>query len=659
MNAGGERLEDVAARLDAERFVGRGPALALATAAMDGTSARRVLLVHGPAGVGKSGLLRAIGRQAAEQGAQIDRVDGRLVSGDPGALADAVHGRSAGPEANGADIRADGRRVLLVDEVDELASLQAELRSLIGAFDASVTVVIAGRQTPDRAWFDGGFEHITQEIRLSPLDMVASRELLRRLGADDPSAVEVILGWAGGFPLALTVAATSHASGTEGAASFDLPGPDAQTLDDQILARLAGRELDGLDPDVLDVAGVAPLVDARLLADVLPSRPTRTGLAQLRATSVAEAVGNRLALHRLVRSAVKARLRQTDPERYRTLVVRVADHLRNRALTGSPRAILELIDLIEDPLTRSGFGPSATHFADRIRPGDVATVGDALGTSERAWWGRFQRWCTEAPEHVIVVRSVGGAISAVAIAFSPGRMPPWAVDHIEAGPVVEHLRSAGIDACTSIIHDVHSLHDPADVAGAAEVQRVGNTAAFAACGLPNPRYVYLTATHEWAEQDANVWGATEVEALRRHDEERHLVTTVVDFGPAGIVGGLHAIIRAEQLGPAAEQPPSARGAALIATLRAFHDDEALAEEAPGPGSGAERVAVARQELRDAIDAAFGDSEPERRLRTALERTYLDPDGGHAVARQELFMSRSSFYRHLQRARDRLMAVDDL
>ena len=38
----------------------------------------------------------------------------------------------------------------------------------------------------------------------------------------------------------------------------------------------------------------------------------------------------------------------------------------------------------------------------------------------------------------------------------------------------------------------------------------------------------------------------------------------------------------------------------------------------------------------------------------VDPNYLDLDGGHAVARQELFMSRSSFYRHLQKARDRLV-----
>lgn len=316
---------------------------------------------------------------------------------------------------------------------------------------------------------------------------------------------------------------------------------------------------------------------------------------------------------------------------------------------------MELIDLIEDPRTRSGYGPSASHFADRVRPGDVEAVGAALGVNGTAWWARFERWCREAPQHVIVVRSVSGAVAAVAVAYSVGGLPRWAKGDIEVGPVVEHVRGLGIESNSSVIHDVHSLHDPTDEAGLAEVLRVGNAAAYAACGLPNPRYVYLSAPLGQPGGDADAWGATEVESLRRHDEERSLITTAVDFGPAGIVGGLHAMIRAEQLGADADPPTSERGGALLTTLRAFHDDPALAVGPLGTGEGQTRVDSARRELRDAMGAAFTASEADRLLRTALERTYLDPNGGHAVARHELFMSRSSFYRHLQRARDRLLA----
>ena len=74
-----------------------------------------------------------------------------------------------------------------------------------------------------------------------------------------------------------------------------------------------------------------------------------------------------------------------------------------------------------------------------------------------------------------------------------------------------------------------------------------------------------------------------------------------------------------------------------------------------PSSGARRPApVARDDVRAAISLAFGTSAVDADLRRALERTYLDLDGGHSTAQRELFMSRSSYYRFLQRARHQLV-----
>ena len=55
-------------------------------------------------------------------------------------------------------------------------------------------------------------------------------------------------------------------------------------------------------------------------------------------------------------------------------------------------------------------------------------------------------------------------------------------------------------------------------------------------------------------------------------------------------------------------------------------------------------------MSNAVEVAFADTDGDRRLRRALELAYLEPGGGHAAARDELHMSRSTFYRHLQRAR---------
>ena len=74
-----ERLSDLAARREAERFVGRDEVLALVDGALDGRSDVRIVYLHGPGGVGKSAIVRAVGRRADEAGRPVVRVDGRLV----------------------------------------------------------------------------------------------------------------------------------------------------------------------------------------------------------------------------------------------------------------------------------------------------------------------------------------------------------------------------------------------------------------------------------------------------------------------------------------------------------------------------------------------------------------------------------------------------
>ncbi|WP_426571190.1 ATP-binding protein [Aquihabitans sp. McL0605] len=642
-----ERLGEVAEQLDAERFVGRRRALDLVDAAVTGTSSHRIVHVHGPGGVGKSALLRAIERQARDRGREVVHLDGRLVAPAPDVLAAEV----ARADAEGS--------VLIIDEVDELAPLRFELRSLIrSTLPASSVVVLAGRRPPGREWFDQGLEAISVEVALRPLTIAEGRELLERYDITDATVVEQLLTWAAGYPLALTVGANLRGTPVDSELRANV-GADTTDggLDDVIVARLGGRELAGVDPDVLDVACIAPAVDARLLAAVLPGRATRTGLAQLRALSVSEPLGQRTTLHRLVRSALRSRLRNTDPDRYRTTVVRVADHLRKRALTEDPMIVLELASLVEHPELRLSFDASTTHYADHPRPGDVETVEAFTGAGGTAWFARFRRWCEEQPNQAITVRRATGELVAMSVICMADEMPPWAEDDIETGPFLRHARAAGRLAESGHMHDTIIMEDPDDAAAIAEVIRVGNAGALAAGAVRTPRYVYVTAT-AWNEHDGTApLGYQDVPELRRHDDERELSTIMTDFGPDGAVGQIYNLVLMEQQ---VEPSPQAgvQALALVAALRSFHDDVALAASPLAPADAgddeAERAEAVREVVRQSIDAAFGPSAPDQELRRAIERTYLDPDGGHGVAQRELHMSRSSFYRHLQKARQHLV-----
>jgi hypothetical protein len=647
--AGTERLGEVADQLDADRFVGREQPKLLAEAALRGERPERIIHVHGPGGVGKSALLRAIERSALALDRTVVHLDGRLVTTTPEALA---------TEVARADV--DGS-LLIIDEADELAPLRFELRHLLRTtVPASTVVVVAGRTAPGREWFDAGLDQVSTEILLRPLDNAEGRELLRRYGVTAPADVDPLLTWSAGYPLALTIGANLGAPAAEtlALAANRRIGPTSpgDGLDDLILARLGGREVADVDPDVLDVACVAPAVDARLLAAVLPGHATRAGLAQLRSLSVSERLGPRTTLHRLVRSALRSRLRDTDPDRYRTIVLRVAAHLRQRALTEDPMVVLELASLVENPDLRLGFDVSTTHYADFARPGDVETVAASTGAGDTAWFGRFSRWCTEQPRQTIAVRRATGELAAISVICMAEEMPPWADDDIETGPVLRHLRETGTVAETGLMHDTIILESPDDVAACAEAIRVGNAGAIAAGAVRIPRYVYVTAT-SWNDYDGTApLGYREVPELRRHDGERKLETIMTDFGPDGAVGQLYGLILTEQEAEAAGPVAGTAGLALLAAVRSFADDDALAASplAPPDGSESERATAVRAQVAGALAQAFGPSDADQLLRRAIERTYLDPDGGHGIAQRELHMSRSSFYRHLQKARHQLV-----
>lgn len=643
-----ERLSDLAARREAERFVGRGEVLALVDAALDGHSDVRVLYLHGPGGVGKSAIVRAVGRRADGADRPVVRVDGRLVGPT------LEHLRAAIAPATTAG------SVLLVDEVDEVASLRRELRELVlDTVPASGLVVVAGRAVPDRTWFDGELQSLVAVVAVRPLDRDDARELLRRQQVVDPEVVDRMVRWAAGFPLALTLAsslATADGPPEVGAA----PAPPGGDLDGLLLERLGGHELRGVDPDVLDVASIAPAVDGALLAAVLPGRATRRGVAALRQLSIAEPLGARTTLHPLARTALRTRLADSDPDRNRTLTVRVSRHLHRRALGGDPSAALELASLVEDPELRLGVDASTTHYADVPRPGDVEAMAASTGAGSTAWFARLTRWCEEQPGLAIAVRRTDGTLSGMSVIAMANAMPAWADDDIETGPVLHWLRREGIADEAALTHDTVLLEDPADLAARAEVVRVGNAGAMAMGAVRNPRYVFATAAVDSDHRGIAPLRYAPVEPLARRDDERELITLSTDFGPDGIIGQMFRLVLAEQgAGPAADQRESeVPGHALVAALRAFHDDELLAASAlaPAAGSIAERAEVTRQQVRAAVDRAFGPSSGDQRLRAAIERTYLDPAGGHGVAQRELHMSRSSFYRHLQKARDRVASA---
>jgi AAA ATPase domain len=158
-------LAERMSRRDREAFVGRERELRVVDALFADDPPASVLLVHGPAGIGKSVLLREIARRGRRAGWTAIGVDGRALDPAPAALADYLL------SAWGLE-----RPLVLIDGYERICPLGGYLRRvLVPSLPVRAVVVIAGRRPPTRGWFEGGWETMVAEMALGPLALESSR----------------------------------------------------------------------------------------------------------------------------------------------------------------------------------------------------------------------------------------------------------------------------------------------------------------------------------------------------------------------------------------------------------------------------------------------------------------------------------------------------
>jgi hypothetical protein len=588
---------------DAERFVGRRAELAVVAELLDPGSPSCLLYVHGPGGIGKSALLRATARAGRRSGADPVHVDARTLSVDVEQAVAALVA-DAGP-----------RTLLLVDEVDALGSaLEAVRDRLLDELPSTARVVFAGRRPPGTAWWQEGLDVVARCLRLAPLDDAEARDLLAVRGMPDEGVAEV-LAWAGGSPLALTVATMSL--GAPGHPP-DLRGAGA--LEGRLTEWLVGEPTLDVPREVLEVASVARRVDARLLRSALPGRATREGLRRLAALPVVERQGEEHVLHDVLAAAVRARLRTEAPAREAELVRRIASHLADRARRGDMPALLRLSQLLETPELRAAFAndPSDQYYADGA-PGvdEVVAFGAQHGFDRGRDWEELLAWVRRWPQHTFAMRHRDGR-AVMLVCLVP------VAESVDLGPVAQSLQRA---AELTTPGDPRSfggfaLFADGPVQDAVESARLSSGALMVRSGLGDVQTVML----HYPEPNRRPPVSSVTQFV---EDELPRPVEFADLRPLGAIGTIEALVLAERgLAPQADH---------VELLRDDHDPARIAA------------------LRQRMDAVFGDGPAELRLRRAIELVHLGERTEEAACLEELHVSRRTWFRLLQAARERVAA----
>jgi len=629
-----ETLATRMSRRDAARFVGRSEELARLEGLLEESSPISVYLLHGPAGVGKSALLRELGRHAEAEGMEVVTIEAR----DLAPLAEALD------EAVEPALRST-RPLLLLDSWERLAALDSHLRqNLLPRLPSSARVVIASRRPPGAGWFTGGWENLVAELAIGPLAQSEAEALLTARGLDDPALRSQTMAWAGGSPLALVLAVEA------GGVPAEAPGEAPAAVVDALLRRSLDAQPEGDARRALAVAALARVTSPSLLAEVLPDCDAERAFAWLSAQPSAEPLGDGVTLHDLVGRAVRADLRRRSPEIERDLRRRLVDALYARsAREGLLRLTLDLQHLVQDPAIRWGFSwdMSGRFHIDTARAGDADEIAARGGSVGRAWLEAARRYFEDSPDRVTIVRDQDGEIAGYGVAVTPANAPPFAAEDPVLGPRLQQATERVRGGAAVVIRQAVdlTLDRPSPVVG------LIGMAAVTGSGLANPAAAYLpiVPADTAAMAFSAACGARPVDELEVEEAGVPVECHVLDYGP----GGLLAFQRAAVYRELGLRPPTLE--AVREALRNYSSPARLAASdlAPAAGSPAARAEAVRALIDQAVGEAFGDSAEERLTRAVLERGYLEPASSQEAAARELNMSRTAYFRRLRAGVERV------
>jgi hypothetical protein len=454
----------------------------------------------------------------------------------------------------------------------------------------------------------------------------------------------------------LALAADAAASDISWNPDHDVERPEILR---SLIRRLAESEVRDLGHSALMVASIARVTTLELLAAVLPEVDAQEAYERLAGLTCVEPLADGLALHELVRRALRADFRRRDPEREQDLRRRIVDHLFGRAQAGDPLMAIEMSHLIENQAIKWGFGweGSVDYRIDQVRPGDPEQILDRLPDYKLAeWWELAQRFFAEAPQRVAVARDRDEFVQGFMICMSPETAPAFADEDPLIGPWLLHARAESERGASVLWHS--AIDFTREHRG--RVQAMLGLAGVLRCGAPNPRFAYLPINPRFAAAVtfARILHAEHIPELDYAFGSRTIECHRIDYGPGGLAAAQREVVYRELGLPSPREQAACRvdGEAVRAALRNFTLPHELAGSTLARGdSPAERVEFVRTLLRQAADQAFGESENEKLLQRVLVRGYLEPSASHEQCAYELSLSRAAYFRRLRAATDRVVA----
>jgi hypothetical protein len=676
----GDRLR----RARERRFVGRAHELRLVNGVLDTPEEHSsVLFVHGPGGVGKSSLLRAVERRARESGLPVARLDLRSIEAAPPAFCAALGrliGRPADRVALG-DLGAD-RRVLLLDTYEVAPALDGWIREqFLPAVPAGTIVVVAGRAKPAIGWSaDEGWRDVLTVVPLRNLEPDEVRDLLSIEGVSE-SLHQHLIETSHGHPLAVTLLIDvwqQRGPDDDPAASLAASPDIVQSLLERFVAGVPGPQ----HRTALQISAHARTTTEGLLRATLGIADVRDIFDWLRGLSFIEEGAAGLFPHDLARDVLVTDARWRDPDADKRIQIAIHDWVVGRL--ADPASVAQ--ELVADLVFLHRSNPAAARiwdwrsfgdvYADRLRPEDRAELLALTRTHESEESAGFvAHWLDRQPDAFTVFRGSGKSVVGFAATLALHRADPddiaadqgtaaiweWAGRHSPPRPGEEVFAARFfMDAQAHQAVPSRSMNALTVASTQSWLGRRHPSWEFTTWLDPDQGGSQVMAYidfHRAPEADfvvgdrqhrvyAHDWRRTDVHAWLNSMGSRETSSSVEPPGPSEPAAAVLALSRAEF------------SAAVKQALRDLHRRDALLRN---PLLTA-RVVVDRaelpplqalsQSLRDAI-AALPPYPRDLQLQRVLDRTYLRPASTQEGAAEVLDLPISTYRRHLARGVDRV------